>query len=431
MGQAIGLFRLPASQAADRGLRSKPRRTVRILITTYHRNLIGGTERYLQALIPGLIQRGHQVALLYEKPFDPARESITPARHEEATYCLAEEGMHSVWRGVSEWKPDVVYNQGLRAGELEDRLLETYPTVLFAHGYYGTCATGHKCHAFPRYQVCARRFGLACLLLHYPRRCGGLDPVETWRFYRLQAERHGRLKSYQTILVASRHMGNEYLVHGVSPDRIRIVPLPLVNHERETPLPKVESPRGRLLLMGRLNREKGGGYLIPAIAQASRTLGQTLLLTVAGDGPDRKRLEAETREYQVAAQFVGWIDAQRKTELLAATDLLTVPSLWPEPFGLVGIEAGVMGVPAVGYAVGGIPDWLIAGKTGELAPGDPPSVAGLADAIVRALENPQHHAELRRGAREWAQRYTLEAHLDELEPVLAPAKHAPLMNAGT
>ena len=403
---------------------------MRILISTFHRNVIGGTEKYLQALIPGLIHRGHQVAFLYELPFDTTRESIIPAELPMATYCLAEEGLSSVLRSVSGWKPDVVYNQGLQAGDLEDTLLGTYPTVLFAHGYYGTCATGNKCHAFPQFQTCSRRFGPACLMLHYPRRCGGLRPLSAWRIYRREAQRNTRLKNYEAILVASNHMRNEYLRHGVSADRVHLAPLPLADSNVDVSLSHPESPRGRILFMGRLNKSKGGHYLIPAIASASRKLGQSLVLTVAGDGPERRKLENQAEQLEVAAEFVGWIDARRKAELLAETDLLAVPSLWPEPFGLVGIEAGAMGVPAVGYAVGGIPDWLIPGQTGELAPGDPTSVAGLADAIVRALENPEHHGELRRGARQWARRFTLDAHLATLELALAPPKTSSLINAG-
>jgi glycosyltransferase involved in cell wall biosynthesis len=225
-------------------------------------------------------------------------------------------------------------------------------------------------------------------------------------------------------------MRTEYLRHGVSPNRIRIAPLPLATNDVDIALSPPQPPRGRILLMGRLNKSKGGHYLIPAIARASQKLGQSLTLTVAGTGPERASLEDDAEKFQVAAQFVGWIDTRRKAELLGETDLLAVPSLWPEPFGLVGIEAGAFGVPAVGYAVGGIPDWLIPGQTGELAPGDPTSVAGLADAIVRALENPEHHAELRRGARQLARRFTLDAHLAKLELALASDRTSPLINAG-
>jgi glycosyltransferase involved in cell wall biosynthesis len=403
---------------------------VRVLITTFHRNVIGGTEKYLQALIPGLIHRGHQVALVCEKPFDPARESITPSEHPVAAFCLEEEGLTPVLGSVSVWKPDVVYNQGLQAGDLEGALLTAYPTVLFAHGYYGTCGTGNKCHAFPHYQACSRRFGPACLVLHYPRRCGGLNPASAWRIYHMQAQRNARLKDYETILVASNHMRTEFLRHGVDPNRIRIAPLPLAHNDAGIPPFDPQPSRGRILFMGRLTPEKGGRHLIRAVADAAKKIEQPLTLTVAGDGPERASLEDDAKKFQITAEFVGWIDARRKAELLGKTDLLAVPSLWPEPFGLVGIEAGIVGVPAVGYAVGGIPDWLIPGQTGELAPGDPPSVAGLADAIVRALENPAHHAELRRGARQLAGRFTLDAHLTKLELALAPASTAPLINAG-
>jgi glycosyltransferase involved in cell wall biosynthesis len=103
---------------------------------------------------------------------------------------------------------------------------------------------------------------------------------------------------------------------------------------------------------------------------------------------------------------------------MRAADLLAVPSVWPEPFGLVGIEAGCVGLPAVAYDVGGIGEWLVPGRSGELAPGDPPTVDGLAGAIVRALRDPVRYASLRRGAWEIARQFTMAAHMNRLEPVL-------------
>jgi glycosyltransferase involved in cell wall biosynthesis len=104
-------------------------------------------------------------------------------------------------------------------------------------------------------------------------------------------------------------------------------------------------------------------------------------------------------------------------------DLLAVPSVWPEPFGLVGIEAGCVGLPAVAFAVGGIPDWLAPGESGELAGGRPPTVAGLAEALVRALADPLHWQRLRLGAWHMAQRFTPEKHVAQVEQVLERAAH--------
>jgi glycosyltransferase involved in cell wall biosynthesis len=398
---------------------------MRILIATWHRNLVGGTEKYLQVLMPGLLRAGHQVGLIHEQPFQPALEAIDPSQSSLTTWCLAEQSLADLMRSVSEWKPDIVYNQGLQDGPLENALLDNYPAVLFAHGYYGTCGTGSKCHAFPQIRPCKRRFGPACVVLHYPRRCGDLHPLRTWRTFQRQMERHSRLPDYQAVLVASSHMSCEYVNHGVSEHRVHLVPLPMTDGSPEAMPPASRTARGRILLIGRLTAAKGGHHLIQAIYQASVKLGQRLTLTVAGDGPERQRLQELAQRFQVDTEFTGWVAAERKLELLRSTDLLAVPSLWPEPFGLVGLEAACQAVPAVGYAVGGIPDWLIGGQGGELAPGDPPTVQGLADAIVRAFADPDHYAELCKGAWRLSRSFSLANHLSKLEQVLSTAQNAP------
>jgi glycosyltransferase involved in cell wall biosynthesis len=109
------------------------------------------------------------------------------------------------------------------------------------------------------------------------------------------------------------------------------------------------------------------------------------------------------------------------TALLDEADLLVMPSLWPEPFGLSGPEAGLQGVPAAAFAVGGIPQWLEDGVNGHLAPGNPPSAPGLADAIVRCLADPFTHSRLRQGALESARRWSAERHVAELLPILTAA----------
>jgi glycosyltransferase involved in cell wall biosynthesis len=177
-------------------------------------------------------------------------------------------------------------------------------------------------------------------------------------------------------------------------------------------------------VLARLTKVKGVDYLIAAAGQAAKKLGP-LTVTIAGDGPERQRLETLAAEAGVSARFTGWVDARDKMELIRQSDLLAVPSLWPEPFGLVGIEAGQLGIPAVGYDVGGIPDWLIPGSSGELAPADPPTMEGLAGAIIRALADPAHYTGLCRGAWDVAGRYTLDAHLAKLEPILSGEKPVP------
>ena len=60
----------------------------------------------------------------------------------------------------------------------------------------------------------------------------------------------------------------------------------------------------------------------------------------------------------------------------------------------------------------------------ELAPGDPPTVAGLAEAIVRALADPEHYRNLCAGARRKASEFSLDRHVSQLDLILSPKTSA-------
>ena len=79
-------------------------------------------------------------------------------------------------------------------------------------------------------------------------------------------------------------------------------------------------------------------------------------LCMAGDGPDRirwsRRAEEITRRHEgVRCTFTGWVEPMERDRLLRDSHLLVVPSIWPEPFGQVGLEAGHLGVPSVAFRV--------------------------------------------------------------------------------
>ncbi len=107
-----------------------------------------------------------------------------------------------------------------------------------------------------------------------------------------------------------------------------------------------------------------------------------------------------------------WRGRLTAAELRAAiddADAVAVPSLWPEPFGLVGIEAQARGRPAVAYRVGGIGDW-IGGAGIAVRRGDE---RALAAAIGTVLDEPAWST-LAATARSHAERYRLGAHVEHL-----------------
>jgi glycosyltransferase involved in cell wall biosynthesis len=384
---------------------------MRILIATHHRALVGGIETYLREAIPALRGRGHEVALAFETPAAAGQDAID----EGLAWWTGDE---LCLRRIRDWRPDVVFGHGVAGVKLEEALLDVAPAVLFAHGYHGTCVSGTKRHAWPRVSVCQRQLGAGCLLCYLPRRCGGLNPLTLVQQYRLQTRRHALLRHYAGIVVASRHMRDEYLRHGLAKACVHLNPLFPPGEEPDAEPPGERTPTKRVLLVGRLTELKGGLWLVRALREASDRLGRPLTLVVAGDGPERSMLEARAADLGIAAEFHGWVDASRRRALMRGADVLAVPSLWPEPFGLVGLEAGCVGLPAVGFSLGGIPDWLCPGTSGELAPGNPPRVSELAAALVRALSDAEHLQRLRAGAWRMAAQFTLTAHIDRLEGIL-------------
>ena len=213
-------------------------------------------------------------------------------------------------------------------------------------------------------------------------------------------------------------MVSEYARHGVASSRLHRLAYPVPRRRDAEPVPPATSSPTTVLFLSRLTDLKGGGHLIRAVRRASDALPRQLRLRVGGTGPEQPALEALATQLDVPATFYGWVQGAEQQRLLRESDLLAIPSLWPEPFGIVGIEAATYGVPSVGYAVGGIGDWLEPGVTGELAPADPPTVQGLAEALVRVLESPVYYQSLCAGAIEMAARFNPDDCFQRLDDIM-------------
>lgn len=384
----------------------------RILLVSRHRAVVGGVETHLRTLLPLLQARGFSLGLVFEHDAASGQARLDEGL-ELPVWSLAALGRQGVLDAVAAWGPDRVYQHGVEDLALEEALLERYPALLFLHAYYGTCISGMKRHAFPYPVPCERVLGPGCLVHYLPRRCGGLSPLTAVREYQYQQRRLALARRYGTVLVGSRAMRAEYLRHGLSESQVRCVPL-FGDSEPDAAPPSPRPLSGRVLMVGRLTNLKGGVELVRALPGASAKLGRTLELVVAGDGPELPRMRAEAEARRVLVRFAGWVDRAGRERWMREADVLAVPSVWPEPFGLVGPEAGGVGLPSVAFAVGGIPDWCEPGVSGELAPGTPPTVEGLTGALVRALADPAHHAKLREGAWRMSQRFGAGAHVDAL-----------------
>ncbi|MFF3752838.1 glycosyltransferase family 4 protein [Streptomyces sp. NPDC002018] len=158
--------------------------------------------------------------------------------------------------------------------------------------------------------------------------------------------------------------------------------------------------RPLLMAVGSLRPDQGYDTLLDA-AGIWRGLDPAPLLTVAGEGRERGRLQRRIDTEELPVRLIGRRDDI--AELLAAADIALLPSRW-EARSVLAQEALRLGVPLVATAVGGVPE--LVGDAAELVPyGD---VTALSDAVVRLLGDPDRRRWLAAAGRIQAESWPTE-----------------------
>ena len=188
-----------------------------------------------------------------------------------------------------------------------------------------------------------------------------------WRALDLSATRRLR-----RILTNSRYTaGKIEQIYGFSAVPCYFAPLP---PDPSSPAPCTAS-EFRMLFVGRLTPMKNLETAVEAVALLPAEVRP--LLHVVGEGDQRSRLEALSRERGISerVKFLGGIpDAQLLREYAEAKAVLYIP--FDEPMGLVPMEAGLLGVPSVVSSHGGPAEIVVNEKTGLYADAlDPQAVA--------------------------------------------------------
>jgi glycogen(starch) synthase len=171
-----------------------------------------------------------------------------------------------------------------------------------------------------------------------------------------------------------------------------------------------------LIYVGRLVSDKGVDLLIETLS-ILQPPGITSQLTIAGDGPDRAKLEKQVVDLGLAGsvEFVGSRTGQELAEILNRHRILVVPSRWPEPFGIVALEAIACGCVVIGSDQGGLPEAI--GPCGVTFPNN--DARALADRLTELINDSERRDQLRQNAGLHLARFTkgrvAEAYLDFIE----------------
>ncbi|HVM97367.1 MAG TPA: glycosyltransferase family 4 protein [Candidatus Acidoferrales bacterium] len=170
----------------------------------------------------------------------------------------------------------------------------------------------------------------------------------------------------------------------------------------------------RLLCLGRLANCKGFDVALEAFALLATRRPKSHLV-IAGDGPERTRLEALAADLGIAQRvsFLGMIPPADTAAVIAQSAIVVMPST-EETFGLVALEAAQQGRPVVASRIEGLAEVVADGESGRLvAPGDS---GALATAMLELLDDASLRERLGRQAEERAVRqFSWTAHLDAYE----------------
>ena len=152
--------------------------------------------------------------------------------------------------------------------------------------------------------------------------------------------------------------------------KAKVVVIPNYVPLKEIPLKQHRSKAFTVLFLGALIERKGISDLLHAFKSLQKVSPEARLL-LAGTGDDQ-RLQAlvEMLGLRGSVEFLGWVDDERKSLLLAEADCLVLPS-YHEGMPMAILEAMAAGLPVITTRVGGIPEVITHGVDGLLiAPGD-------------------------------------------------------------
>ena len=161
--------------------------------------------------------------------------------------------------------------------------------------------------------------------------------------------------------------------------------------------PFEEKKQDNLLFLGRINYEKGPRQAV----EVANRLGARLVMAVKMvEPPEHEYFEEEVKPLIGSnTEILGQIDFQTKTRLLKDARCVLFPIQWPEPFGLVMVEAMACGTPVIAFRNGSVPEVIADGVTGFIVD----SVDEMVEAVRRADEIDPH------ACRRWvAERFTVD-----------------------
>lgn len=397
-----------------------------LMLSEFYPPLIGGTERHVQTLSRELVRRGHHIA-------------VATLMHKGSPAFEDDEGV-KVYR-ISGWNrvltrfyqdqdrqfhppaPDPGVIAGLRRVIEQER-----PDIVHARKWMLYSFVGLKTWSKARLVVTMHDYSLICptvTYLHDEQVCTGPGYLKC---INCGFSQYGKVKSFlmtsglklsnclpqhadKYIAVSSAVRDASIKGAGKWPKPIEVVPtfIPdnVLDEANQIERPAFLPPEDNyILFVGKENAIKGIDVLLEAYEGLSDLA--PLVLMISDFGSTSRKFPAGVtvvRNVSHAQVMAGWKHCA----------VGVIPSIWPEPFGQVVVEAMACGKPVVASAVGGIPDIVLDGESGLLV--KPNEASALREALRTLLLDPDRRSQMGKIGKERARLFTVSVVANRIEQI--------------
>ena len=355
---------------------------MKILFVHERFGALGGAEVNILATAEAFLDRGHETALLHGPGTgkeETAWLQTFPSRFQyDKTSC----GGAALSLALRQFKPDVIFLHKLADPVLMAALAENpVPVVRMIHDHDLICMRSYRYSPLNR-SICTRATSGWCVFpcgACIARNQGPGLPLK-WVSYDAKRKEIALNRKLAALVVASRYMKGELVNNGFKADHISVhapVPRPTGGTFESS-----FDSRNLVVYSGQIIRGKGVDVLLESLAKLTTHFEAVII----GDGNHRPYCERLSRRLGLShrVHFTGFVPQAELKIYQRNASVAVVSSVWPEPFGAVGLEAMRCGLPVVGFDAGGISEWLIDGETGYLVPWmDRQQYAGRIETLLR------------------------------------------------
>jgi glycosyltransferase involved in cell wall biosynthesis len=397
-----------------------------LMVAQFYPPVLGGEERHVASLSEELVKRGHSVAvatlqqpgLLEEEQAggvqvhrlpstmqragflfkDPERRHASPFPDPETTLALR--------RLVKQYRPDIVHaHNWLVYSYLPLKRWAGVPLVLTLHDYSLVCAIKRLMYmdqqtcSGPAFNKC-----LACSRNHY----GPIGQPTYLSNSLMSSIERGLVDRYITVSQATARGNFLFDGDGVP---YQVIPNFLpddfdVQQVGVHPLIQQLPEDGYLLFVGDLSRDKGVHVLLEAYAMLESAPPLVLI--------GRKTETSPERVPDNVIIFNSW-PHQAVLQAWERCSIAFAPSIWPEPFGIVVIEAMAAARPVIASRIGGLADIVADRETGRLF--TPGNVEELCNVTENLLCDPAQRRQLGQAGRQRVERFRARRVVPQIEKV--------------